>query len=75
MTLAPKSSWAKFPRHFHPFQTEPFKVTSGELNLTVGKDHLILKPDSEKVVALLMNKVSNHLFQYFFLHYEALNLM
>ena len=50
MTLAPKSSWAKFPRHFHPFQTETFKVISGELHLTVGKDHMVLKPNNEKVV-------------------------
>ena len=50
MTLAPHSSWAKSPRHFHPFQTETFKVISGELNLTVGDQHLILTPDSDKVV-------------------------
>ena len=24
MTLAPKSSLANYPRHFHPFQTESF---------------------------------------------------
>lgn len=50
MTLAPKSSWAKAPRHHHPFQTETFEVTSGELHLRVGKQHLVLGPDSEKVV-------------------------
>ena len=50
MTLAPHSSWAKKPRHFHPFQTETFKVISGELNLRVGDNHLILKPGDEKVV-------------------------
>lgn len=50
MTLGPNSSWAKFPRHFHPFQTETFKVLSGELNLTVGKNHLVLSPKNEKVV-------------------------
>jgi len=50
MTLAPHSSWAKSPRHFHPYQTETFKVISGELNLSVGKKHLLLKPESEKVV-------------------------
>jgi len=50
MTLAPKSSWARSPRHFHPFQTETFKVISGELNLTVGKQKFILKPDHEKIV-------------------------
>ena len=50
MTLAPKSSWAKSPRHFHPFQTETFKVISGELNLTVADKHLVLKANSEKVI-------------------------
>ncbi len=50
MTLAPKSSWAKSPRHFHPFQTETFRVISGELNLTVGKQKFKLKPGDEKVV-------------------------
>lgn len=50
MTLAPKASWAKFPRHFHPYQTETFKVIEGELNLTAGKDHHVLKPGDEKVV-------------------------
>ena len=39
MTLAPKSSWAKYPRHFHPFQVETFKVISGQLNLTKNKHH------------------------------------
>ena len=50
MTLAPNSSWAKSPRHFHPYQTESFKVISGELNLTVGDQHLVLKSGDEKVV-------------------------
>ncbi len=50
MTLSPKSSWAKSPRHFHPFQTETFKVISGELNLRVGNQHHILKPEDEQVV-------------------------
>lgn len=50
MTLAPKSSWAKSPRHFHPFQTETFEVISGELNLTVGDKHLILRSGDEKAV-------------------------
>ncbi len=50
MTLAPKSSWARSPRHFHPYQTETFKVLAGELNLRVGNQHLILKPNQEKVV-------------------------
>jgi mannose-6-phosphate isomerase-like protein (cupin superfamily) len=50
LTLAPKSSWAKKPRHFHPHQIETFKVITGELNLTVGKKHLVLKPEDEKVI-------------------------
>lgn len=50
MTLAPKSSWAKSPRHFHPYQTETFKVLSGELNLTVGNNSFVLTPKDEKVV-------------------------
>jgi len=50
MTLAPKSSWAKSPRHFHPFQTETFKVISGELHLTAGKNRYKLKVGEEKVV-------------------------
>lgn len=50
MTLAPNSSWAKSPRHFHPYQTETFEVIFGELNLNVGEKHLILKPTSEKVI-------------------------
>ncbi len=50
MTLAPKSSWVKSPRHFHPFQTETFEVISGELNLTVGDKHLVLKPEGEKTI-------------------------
>lgn len=49
MTLAPKSSWAKRPRHFHPFQTETFKVVAGELNLTAGNKHMVLTPSSEKI--------------------------
>lgn len=51
MSLAPKSSWAKSPRHFHPYQTETFHVISGELNLTIGKEHFVLTPaDGKKVV-------------------------
>ena len=50
MTLSPHSSWAKSPRHFHPFQTETFRVLSGELNLRAGDQHFILKPGDEKVV-------------------------
>ena len=49
MTLSPNSSWAKSPKHFHPFQTETFKVISGELNLNVGKQHLVLTPNHNKV--------------------------
>lgn len=50
MTLSPYASWAKSPMHFHPYQTETFKVISGTLNLRVGKRHLVLKADSEKVI-------------------------
>lgn len=50
MTLAPYSSWAKSPRHFHPFQTETFKVITGKLNLTVGDQNLILTEKNDKVV-------------------------
>ena len=50
MTLAPYSSWAKKPRHFHPFQTETFKVISGELNLRIGDKHLILTANNGKIV-------------------------
>ena len=50
MTLAAGSSWAKRPRHFHPFQTETFRVISGELNLTAGKKHYVLKPGDDKIV-------------------------
>jgi len=50
MTLAPKSSWAKSPQHFHPYQTETFKVISGELNIKVGDKHIILRPNDDKVV-------------------------
>ncbi|EDP70733.1 Cupin 2, conserved barrel [Flavobacteriales bacterium ALC-1] len=50
MTLSPNSSWAKSPKHFHPFQTETFKVISGELNLNVGKEHLILTPNHNKII-------------------------
>ena len=50
MTLAPHSSWAKNPRHFHPYQTETFKVISGELNLRFGKNHKVLKPGDDKVL-------------------------
>lgn len=49
MTLAPRSSWAKSPRHFHPYQTETFIVLSGELNLTAGEKHHVLTPDHETV--------------------------
>ncbi|MCE7992507.1 MAG: cupin domain-containing protein [Roseivirga sp.] len=59
MTLAPKSSWAKSPRHFHPYQTETFKVISGELNLRVGDKHLLLGPDDDKVI---VNKFVLHSF-------------
>jgi len=50
MTLASHSSWAKNPRHYHPFQTETFKVISGVLNLTVGDQTLVLTPEDEKVI-------------------------
>lgn len=50
MTLAPKSSWAKSPRHFHPYQTETFEVIRGELNIRVGNKHMALKPGDDKVV-------------------------
>ena len=50
MTLAPLSSWARSPMHFHPFQTETFEVIAGELNIRVGKKHHILKPGNQKVV-------------------------
>ena len=50
MTLSPYSRWAKSPRHFHPYQTETFKVLSGELNLTVGEKHYVLKPGDDRVV-------------------------
>ena len=50
LTLAPKSAWAKSPRHFHSHQTETFKVITGELNLTAGKRHYVLKPNDEKVI-------------------------
>ncbi|MCB0643689.1 MAG: cupin domain-containing protein [Phaeodactylibacter sp.] len=50
MTLAPKSAWAKSPRHFHPFQTETFQVIAGELHLKVGNTHLVLTSDDDKVV-------------------------
>ena len=59
MTLAPYASWAKNPRHFHPFQTETIKVISGELNLTVGDKHLVLTPIDEKVI---VNKFVLHSF-------------
>ncbi len=49
MTLAPKSSWAKSPRHFHPYQTETFEVVEGELNLSVGKEKYILRSKDPKV--------------------------
>ena len=50
MTLAPKSSWAKKPRHFHPYQTETFQVIAGELNLTAGNQHYVLTADDDKVI-------------------------
>ncbi len=50
MTLAPNSSWAKNPRHFHPYQTESFEVIQGELNMRVGNKYLTLKPGDDKVV-------------------------
>ena len=50
MTLAPYSSWAKRPRHFHPFQTETFEVISGELNMHFGDEHFVLKAGDEKIV-------------------------
>ena len=50
MTLAPNSSWAKSPKHFHPYQRETFKVIAGELNLNVGKNHLVLTPEDDKVI-------------------------
>lgn len=50
MTLAPKSSWARGPRHFHPYQTETFKVISGELNMRAGDRHLVLTATSEKII-------------------------
>ncbi|NNE15324.1 MAG: cupin domain-containing protein [Saprospiraceae bacterium] len=59
LTLAPKASWAKNPRHFHSHQTETFKVLSGELNLTAGDHHYILKPGDEKIV---VNKFTLHSF-------------
>ena len=49
LTLAPNVSWAKSPRHFHSHQTETFEVISGELNLTAGDEHYILKPGDPKV--------------------------
>ena len=49
LTLASGSKWAKRPRHFHPYQTETFKVLSGELNLTAGSKHYILKPSDPKI--------------------------
>lgn len=59
MILAPKSSWAKSPRHFHPYQIETFKVIAGELNLTANKEHYVLKPQDEEVV---VNKFVLHSF-------------
>ena len=50
MTLAPGSSWARRPRHFHPIQTETFKVISGELHLTAGKNKYVLKEEDDKVI-------------------------
>ncbi|MEM9544663.1 MAG: cupin domain-containing protein [Bacteroidota bacterium] len=59
MTLAPGSNWAKWPRHFHPFQTETFRVISGELKLTVGKENYTLGPHDKKVI---VNKFVLHSF-------------
>ena len=50
MTLAPYSAWAKSPRHFHPYQTETFKVLEGMLNLTVGNNQYELTANDDKVV-------------------------
>lgn len=50
LTLSPKSSWAKSPKHFHPHQAESFKVLSGELHLYEGKKLHVLTPESEKVI-------------------------
>lgn len=50
LTLAPGSDWAKSPKHFHPHQSESFKVLSGELHLFEGKKLHILTPESEKVI-------------------------
>lgn len=49
MTLSPKSSWAKKPRHFHPYQTETFEVLSGKLHLSVGSKTYVLESKDEKV--------------------------
>lgn len=59
MTLAPHSSWAKSPRHFHPFQTETFQVLSGQLNLTCGEKKYVLSSKDDKVV---VNKFVLHSF-------------
>lgn len=50
LTLASGSKWAKWPRHFHSHQVETFKVLSGELNLTAGSKHYLLKPGDPKVI-------------------------
>ena len=50
MTLAPHNAWAKSPRHFHPYQTETFKVLEGELHLTAGDHKYVLKPGDDKIV-------------------------
>lgn len=50
MTLSPHSSWAKSPRHFNPFQTEPFKVIERELNVRVIDKYTVFTPNDEKVV-------------------------
>lgn len=50
MTLSPNSSWAKSPMHFHPYQTETFRVISGELNLKTGNNHHLLTPHNDKVI-------------------------
>ncbi len=50
MTLSANSSWAKSPMHFHPYQKETFKVVSGELNLKIGNQQMVLNASSGKVV-------------------------
>ncbi|WP_298900384.1 cupin domain-containing protein [uncultured Psychroserpens sp.] len=63
LTLAPKSSWAKTPRHRHPFQVETFQVLTGELHLTKGDEYFVLKPGSNKVIVdkLMLHSFWNEL--------------